>query len=336
MGFMSFVRDDRVALVGMGLAAAALISSMMAIVTMVIEDNKIERPEPKTQYITQETEDSLQVDTLEKLINHPSYSIREVAVKILCDRAVNDSDTIHILLHGITRKDYDYRLKCLKALALLLSQTGGASPSSFKATQSIRLIESVIHQAAEAPTTFDSLKTYGAMVRSLEIGLEDGELPKLDDPYFDEYYLRDMAERTNLLIIYQLIQKNGAAKLLMAKFVERWLARQNWGETEDEIQKNFKMYTEGNKSNPIRGIIDCIRAAAGGLDALRNSGLVARAESPPYRETWGITFSTVPRDSDGEGVRDSQLSTDELRRLRREAFVFNDGTRPVSQHDIVY
>lgn len=125
MGFMSFLRDDRVALIGMGVAAVALISSMMAVVTMVIEDNKIERSEPKTQYITQETEDSLQLETLEKLINHPSYSIREVAVKILCDRAVNDDDTVHILLHGITRTDYDYRLQCLKALALLLSQTGG-------------------------------------------------------------------------------------------------------------------------------------------------------------------------------------------------------------------
>ncbi|KEZ44341.1 Uncharacterized protein SAPIO_CDS3320 [Scedosporium apiospermum] len=312
MGFMSFLRDDRVALIGMAIAAAALISSMMAVVSMVIEDNKIERPEPKTQYITQETEDSLQLDTLEKLINHPSYSIREVAVKILCDRAVNDADTIHILLHGITRKDYGHRLRCLKALALLLSQTG------------------------EAPTTFDSLKTYGAMVRSLEIGLDDVERPKLDDPYFDEYYLRDMAERTNLLLIYQLIQKNGAAKLLMAKFVERWLAKQNWGDSENEIHENFKMYTEGNKSNPIRGIVDCIRTATGGLETLRNCGLVAREETPPYRgEVWGITFSTVPRGSDEDGVRDSELSADEIRRLRREAFVFNDGTRPVSRLDIV-
>jgi hypothetical protein len=193
-----------------------------------------------------------------------------------------------------------------------------------------------IRLTTEAPTTFDSLKTYGAMVRSLEIGLDDVERPKLDDPYFDEYYLRDMAERTNLLLIYQLIQKNGAAKLLMAKFVERWLAKQNWGDSEYEIHENFKMYTEGNKSNPIRGIVDCIRTATGGLETLRNCGLVAREETPPYRgEVWGITFSTVPRGSDEDGVRDSELSADEIRRLRREAFVFNDGTRPVSRLDIV-
>lgn len=125
MGFLSLVRDERVALLGIGLAAGALISGMMTLVSIVIEDNKIDPPAPKTQYITQETEDSLQLDTLDKLLNHPSFSVREVAVKILCDRAVNDSDALHELLYGITREDYDHRLKCLKALTLLLFHTNG-------------------------------------------------------------------------------------------------------------------------------------------------------------------------------------------------------------------
>src|SRR5690554_2183820 len=102
------------------------------------------------------------------------------------------------------------------------------------------------------------------MVRSLEIGLEDGESPKLDDPFWDEYYLRDMAERTNLLLLYQLIQKNGAEMLVRAKFVERWLARQNWGDSEYEIQKNFNAYRNNRRRNPIRDIIDCVVSAAGG------------------------------------------------------------------------
>lgn len=122
MAILSFFRDERVALVGIGIAAGALVSGMMMLVSVVIEDNKIEQPAPKTQYITQETEDSLQLDTLDKLLNHPSFSIKEVAVKILCDRAVNDPDALHELLYGITREDYDHRLKCLKALALLVFQ----------------------------------------------------------------------------------------------------------------------------------------------------------------------------------------------------------------------
>ncbi|SPN97105.1 uncharacterized protein DNG_00621 [Cephalotrichum gorgonifer] len=313
MGLLSFLRDERVALVGIGLAAGALISGMMTLVSIVIEDNKIEHPAPKTQYITQETEDSLQLDTLDKLINHPSFSIREVAIKILCDRAVNDPDALHELLYGITREDYDYRLQCLKALALLVFQTN--------ADTSMRLHEP---------------KTYSAMVRSLEVGLKDVESPKLDDPFWDEYYLRDMAERTNLLLLYQLIQKNGAEMLLRAKFVERWLARQNWGDTEHEIQKNFEAYKNNRRRNPIRDIIDCIFSAAGGVAALKRTGLLPTEERPPYRgEVWGITFSTVPRAAASGGPRDSELSDEELRRLRREAFVFNDGTRPVSGLDIV-
>lgn len=173
------------------------------------------------------------------------------------------------------------------------------------------------------------------MVRSLEIGLDEDELPKLNDPHFDEYYLRDMAERTNLLIIYQLIQKNGAAGLIKAKFVERWLAKQNWGESEGEIQANFKMYTEGNKNNPIRSIVDCIRTASMGLDTLRRCGLVAKVETPPYQEVWDITFSTARPGEGEDGVQDPDLSAEDIRRLRREAFVFNDGSRPISRQDIV-
>lgn len=134
MTFISFLRDERVALVGISLAAAALIGGMMTLVSKVIDDNKIDNPAPKTQYITQETEDSLQIDTLDKLINHPSFSIREVAIKILCERAVNDPDSLHMLLHGITWEDYDYRLQCLKALALLIFQTNGMPASSRRAT----------------------------------------------------------------------------------------------------------------------------------------------------------------------------------------------------------
>ena len=173
------------------------------------------------------------------------------------------------------------------------------------------------------------------MVRSLEIGLDDVEPPKLDDPFWDEYFLRDMAERTNLYLLTQLVQKNGAEILLKARFVERWLARQNWGDTESEIHKNFEAYKNNRRRNPIRDLIDSVVSTPGGPPALQRAGLIPMVE-PPYRdETWGITFSTAGRVNGNGGPRDSELSSDELRRLRREAFVFNDGTRPVSGQDIV-
>lgn len=183
---------------------------------------------------------------------------------------------------------------------------------------------------------FHEGKTYSALVRSLEIGLNDVECPKLDDPYWDEYFFRDMAERTALYLLTQLIQKNGADTLVKAKFVERWLAKQNWGDTETEIQKNFETYKNNRRRNPIHSIIDSVVSTPGGPAALQRAGLVPREETAPYRgEVWGITFSTAGRGSGNGGPRDSELSAEELRRLRREAFVFNDGTRPVSGQDIV-
>lgn len=121
--FMSFARDERVVLVTIGVATFSIVSTMVTILTIIRDDNEIPPAEPKTQYITQDTEDALQSETLDKLLTHPNYSIRDIANKILCDRAINDPETTHFLLYGITRPDYDERMKCLRALALLTGQT---------------------------------------------------------------------------------------------------------------------------------------------------------------------------------------------------------------------
>ena len=107
---LSVVRDERVILVSLGLATFGIISTVVTALTIIRDDNEIPPPQPKTQYITQETEDSLQLETLEKLLDHPNYSIREIAIKILCDRAVNDQETTQYLLYGITRPNYDERM----------------------------------------------------------------------------------------------------------------------------------------------------------------------------------------------------------------------------------
>lgn len=124
-GLWSFARDERVILVSIGLATFSVVSTMIAALTMVRDDNEIPPAEPKTQYITQDTEDALQLDTLSKLLEHPNFSIRDIGTKILCDRAINDPDTTTYLLYGITRPDYDERLKCLTALSLLTSRSMG-------------------------------------------------------------------------------------------------------------------------------------------------------------------------------------------------------------------
>lgn len=83
------------------------------------DESETKPVQPKTQYITQETEDDLGLGTLDTLLGHYNYSIRETSSKIVCDRAVNDKDVIEQLLWGITRPDYDERIKNLRALAIV-------------------------------------------------------------------------------------------------------------------------------------------------------------------------------------------------------------------------
>lgn len=127
---LSFAHDERFILATIGFATFGVVSTMMTALTIIRDENEIPPVQPKTQYITQDTEDSLQLDTLEKLLDHPNYSIREIAIKILCDRAVNDPETTHFLLFGITRPSYDERMQCLRALALLTGQSIGRANSN--------------------------------------------------------------------------------------------------------------------------------------------------------------------------------------------------------------
>lgn len=123
--FTSFVRDDRVLLVSIGIGSYSLIRALIIGLEMVRDSSVIPPTEPKTRYITQDTEDALEHRTLDKLLKHPSFAVREVAVKILCERTINNKDAMSHLLVGITRPAYDDRMKSLRALALLTGHTTG-------------------------------------------------------------------------------------------------------------------------------------------------------------------------------------------------------------------
>ena len=121
----TFAEDERVVLLALSVITFGAVSGLITSLRILRDENIVPPPEPKTQYITQDTEDALQLETLDKLLTHPTYPIREVSIKILCDRAFNDTGTLQHLLYGITRPDYDERMKCLRALALLTAQTSG-------------------------------------------------------------------------------------------------------------------------------------------------------------------------------------------------------------------
>lgn len=119
----SLYRNDRVLLGCLAVSAVGWLLSVRVLLRQWRDEAEIKPVQPKTQYITQETEDALKLGTLDTLLGHYNYTIRETAAKIVCDRSVNDKDTVEMLLWGITRKDYDERMRNLKAL-LIITNTG--------------------------------------------------------------------------------------------------------------------------------------------------------------------------------------------------------------------
>lgn len=187
-------------------------------------------------------------------------------------------------------------------------------------------------------------QAYSALVRSLELSLGDFEPPSLEDYHWDEYYLRDAAEKFCLMFILELVDKNGASMLVKAKFVEKWLAKQDWGTDPLERRQRFAEYM-AYKNNRIVDIVNRIRHSRRGLRALEKAGLMAESLarrqmqelpdlvmefiSPDVRESIEEPDSQAPR------TRDQSVEEQRLRRQHREAMVLNDGTRPVGRQDII-
>jgi hypothetical protein len=120
MGWLTkFIRDDRVLLGYLAINAVGWLYGVSILLKKWRDEAEIKPVQPKTQYITQETEDALKLGTLDTLLSHYNHSIRDTVAKIVCDRAVNDRDAVDMLLWGITREDYEERMRNLRALAII-------------------------------------------------------------------------------------------------------------------------------------------------------------------------------------------------------------------------
>jgi hypothetical protein len=331
----SLGRDERVILVTIGMAAACMVSSMVTALVIMRDDTTLPPVQPKSRYITQDTEDSLEIDTLQKLLDHPSYSIGEIATKILCDRAINSPDVLNTLLFGITRPDYEERLQSLRALALLT----GASSSIID-----KCISRLMFPGYDGLSALHRPATYSALVRSLQHSLNDVEPPKLDDYRWDEYLLRDMAERFCLMLILELVNDNGAGTLIKAKFVEKWLAKQDWGDSPIERRQRFFAYMNF-KNNRIVTIVGQVQRSKQGLKALQKAGLIEEvAANRQIQELPDAVMETLPiidlresiepADSQVPRPREQSVEEQRIRRQHREAMVLNDGSRPLGRGDI--
>ncbi|KAK3941553.1 hypothetical protein QBC46DRAFT_382484 [Diplogelasinospora grovesii] len=325
----SFIRDDRVVLASLGIGVVSLVYFMQTILEHYRDKAEIKPVQPKTQYITQETEDSIQLSTLETLLGHYNYGIREVAAKIICERAAHDDSVIETLLWGITRPDYDERMKNLRALAMIMDNY--------------------------TISKLDTRKGYSALVRSLELSL-DPEEETLDDEDWDEEPLRDWTEKTCLVFIKTLIDRRGNGnpigleKLVKAGFVQKWVAKQNWGSSVEQRQQNFAKYMH-NRHNRIKEILVRVRATLPGHLELEKAGLVRETFEEDHDNDVSLSSDFIGQmlsgihylGGDDIGARlEARTSTMEqsleelrLRQRHREAMVLNDGNHPLNSGDII-
>ncbi|KAI1637396.1 hypothetical protein F4809DRAFT_605128 [Biscogniauxia mediterranea] len=325
MGLLSFVRDDRFLAVSFGLTTLGCLVVMRTLLEYYRDEAEIKPAQPKTQYITQDTEDSLKLTTLNSLLKHYNFAIRDTALKIIASRAVHDNSTVDELLWGITREDYDERMKYLRALSFAIEDKEiGQDPL----------------------TVLNTPRTYSALVRSLELCLGDRDHEKLDDPLYDEYYLRDIGERRCLLLVSQLVHKYGVDRLVEAKFVEKWLAKQPWGDTYEERRRNFARYID-RKKNRISDICVHLRTSKMGRKALIKTKLITKLKRDRDRIKVVLEIS-MANDTDADAMqveasrgelvpRVNEQSAEEqrLRRRHREAMVLNDGTHSLGRGDII-
>ncbi|ERS98600.1 hypothetical protein HMPREF1624_05387 [Sporothrix schenckii ATCC 58251] len=261
MAWYSFVRDER--LVGLGLMAAATVGMYVGVRVALqpYHASSVVYPAmPKTQYITQDTEDSLSADTLNSLLDHYNFSIRETAAKIVCDRAINDDATLRRLLWGMGRPAYDERMMSLRALSMLTDQTTMHRLNSKEAFAAfVRCLEQCMAANVREGVGVDG------------IGSDEGST-LIDDIYFDDYYLRDYSEKLCLMFLAQLTDKYDIDLLVRVGFVERWLAKQRWGPPAARAD-NWASFVR-HRDNRIADICRRLRDTLLGRSALRKAGLL--------------------------------------------------------------
>ncbi|KAK6208404.1 hypothetical protein LQW54_006885 [Pestalotiopsis sp. IQ-011] len=335
MGMFTPFRDERLVFVGLGLATVSFVGMVRLILTHFRDEVEIRPKSPKTQYITQATEDALKLDTISSLIDHYNPTVRDTATKIILGRAVNDGSAIRHLLRGIMQPDYDVREKYLRALTFAVEDRDSTQDHL---------------KALNTP------EAYHAIIRSLEQSAKDKERNDMNDPLWDEYQLRDVNEHRCITLLQQLLLRyNRSAKLLVeARFIERWLVKQGWGDVEEEWHENFTKYLQRH-SNRLTDICTQLLRSKDGRKALRESKLLQKGKgrnSPPNDADSGavkIILDVTVQNEDENGrtwqesiqaelvPRISSQTDEEQRRRRRhrEAIVLNDGTHSLGRGDII-
>ncbi|KAH7363845.1 hypothetical protein BKA65DRAFT_389279 [Rhexocercosporidium sp. MPI-PUGE-AT-0058] len=307
--------NDRLFLFGLGCAAGAMIWGMRELLIYYRDEAAILPSENKPQYITQDVEDSLKPSTLDKLLDSPNYCIQETTAIIICERALHDQNAIDALLWHITRPQHALREQGIRALTMMMNSS------------TVKML--------------NKPEAWAALVKSLEYSTSDYK-HNLFDSEWDNWHLRDVAERGCLIILAQLVDKFGPSGLVKSRFVERWLAKEPWSEEETDRMIMFRDSLQ-NKSRLSELTIPLFQDPAGRKQLIKAKLVPAELSIGP-RLTHDVKMingeGTAGEDFESMFVdnrrrRDQSSEEDHIRRRHREAMVLNDGSRPLERGDII-
>ncbi|KAK3044069.1 hypothetical protein LTS18_002256, partial [Coniosporium uncinatum] len=99
-------------------------SSALKILLPTIERLTELPPTPKKPEVTQETEDAIPIDVLRTLVTHPSSSIRDAAIALLCHRIIHHEDAKELVLKDLNSTSAETRKTAQSALDVVGKYTG--------------------------------------------------------------------------------------------------------------------------------------------------------------------------------------------------------------------
>jgi hypothetical protein len=133
-------------------------------------------------------------------------------------------------------------------------------------------------------------------------------------------------------------------QIVKAGVVERWLAKQPWGNTDTEVLENFKNCWETKRN--ISYIMKAVAKDPTGLEKLVQAKLISTSDTDFFPKDEIMTDEVIDLAvpwcgteavEEPGGLRTREQSAEErhLRRRHREAMVLNDGVQPISGGDII-
>jgi hypothetical protein len=206
-------------------------------------------------------------------------------------------------------------------------------------------------------TELETPQVFTALVKSLSYCVTDTIHEPYDPDFDDSFEFRDAAERLCLVVLDRLSAEfdDGPYFLIKAGFVHQWLAKEPWGDTDEERQKNIAhCCKKRNKlSDKLPDLIRRVIHRSAGLQQMIEAGLATSgAFSREMNDMPDFLNDVIDiRMTDGEGTagelgveggleggpRPREHSAEErhLRRRHREAMVLNDGFAPIAVSDII-